>query len=190
MAYLLLACQLVLATVLVLAATGKLLNSEQLAAALRLSHIPKALITPLMVLTPAVELCLAGGLVLSTPLSLPFIMVVIVGLFCIFTVWMLTVYARDLRLRCGCFGPGRSDIGLGTILRNALLIVIALGGLVLSFYTHSSLPALLLWMIVTVLSLEMCVTLLWSFWQGKAALILSIAQLVRSQENTESSSAS
>src|SRR5712692_6224057 len=112
MAFLLLACQVVLAVVLLVAATGKLLNSEQLAAALRLSHIPKALITPLMVLTPILELCLPFGLVLSTPHLLPLAMAGTVGLLSVFTIWMLTVYNRGLRLRCGCFGPGRADIGL------------------------------------------------------------------------------
>jgi methylamine utilization protein MauE len=190
MAYLLLVCQLLLAVVLLVAATGKLINSEQFAAALRLSHLPKALITPLMVLTPILELCLAFGLVLSTSYLLPLIMIGTAGLLSVFTLWMLTVYARGLRLRCGCFGAGGSDIGLRTILRNALLVAVSLGSLALTFRVQSPLPTLSFGMVVTVLSLGMCVMLLWSFWQGKAALILSVAQLVSSQENTESSSAS
>jgi len=189
MAFLLLACQVVLAVVLLVAATGKLLNSEQLAAALRLSHIPKALITPLMALTPILELCLAFGLVLSTPHLLPLAMAGTVGLLSVFTIWMLTVYNRGLRLRCGCFGPGRADIGLGTILRNCLLIALSVGGFVLSLYTHSLFPVPSFWMIVTALSLGMCVMLLWSLQQAKAALILSMAQLRQTEANTEVDSA-
>ncbi len=67
MAYLLLTCQIALAVIFLVAATGKLLQSEQFIAALRLSHLPRALVTPTAVLTPTLELCLAVGLVLSTP---------------------------------------------------------------------------------------------------------------------------
>ena len=45
MAYFLLLCQIVLAVVLLVAATGKLTDSEQLAAALRLSRIPSTLVS-------------------------------------------------------------------------------------------------------------------------------------------------
>jgi hypothetical protein len=185
MIYLLLICQLMLAMVLLVAATGKLFNSEQLAAALRLSHTPKILLKPIVVLAPTLELCLGSGLLLNVPRLLPLAIASALGLLSVFTVWMLTVYARGLRLRCGCFGPGKSDIGLSTILRNVLLVTISVGGLVLSLHVQSPLPAPSVWMIITVLSLGMCIMLLWSLWQGKAALILSVAQLVHSQENTE-----
>lgn len=188
MAYLLLVCQLLLTVVLLVAATGKLLNSEQLAAALRLSHIPKALIRPLVVLTPAVELCLAVGLVLSTPLSLPFIMAATVGLFCIFTVWMLAMYIRGLHLKCGCFGTASSEIGPHTILRNVLLIAASLGGFVLAQTTRSPLPGPSLWMLMTVLSLGMSLVLLRSFQGSRSALFLSMTELQQFQEKIGSHS--
>jgi len=188
MAYLLLACQLILATVLLVAATGKLLNSEQLGAALRLSHLPKALITPMAVLTPAVELCLAVGLVLSTPPSLPFIIAATVGLFCLFTIWMLAVYIRGLHLKCGCFGTASAEIGPRTILRNVLLIVASLGGFVLAQTTRSPLPGPSLWMLMTVLSLGMSVMLLRSFHGSRAALFLSMTELQQFQEKIGSHS--
>ncbi len=75
MMYLLLICQLALAAILLLAATGKFLNAEQFLAALRLSHFPSILATPIAILTPIVEVCLAMGLVFSTPQSLPPIMI-------------------------------------------------------------------------------------------------------------------
>src|SRR5216684_2738540 len=80
MPYLLLACQLALAVTLLSAATGKLLNTEQFLNALRLSRIPKTLVTPVAVLVPTLEMCLAVGLILSTPKFLPFIIAATVGL--------------------------------------------------------------------------------------------------------------
>ncbi len=188
--YILLFCQVVLAVVLLVAATGKFINSEQLAVALRLSHISKALITPIVVLLPILELSLAFGLLLSTPRWLSLVMASTVGLFSVFTLWMLTVYIRGLKLRCGCFGAGGSDIGLHTLLKNTLLIAFSVGGLVLSFYVQSPLPILSFWLVVVVLSLGMCVVLLWSLQQAKTALILSVSQLVKTQEDANSSSGS
>lgn len=111
MAYFLLICQLALATVLLVAATGKLINSEQLAAALRLSHVPNTLIAPLVVFLPILEMGLAFGLVFNTPSLLPVFLVLTASLLSIFTIWMLIVSLRGLHLRCGCFGPGRSSAG-------------------------------------------------------------------------------
>ncbi len=65
MMYLLLACQLGLAIVLLLAATGKALSSWQFLAAIRLSRVPEALVIPLAVFVPVVEVCLALALVIS-----------------------------------------------------------------------------------------------------------------------------
>ncbi len=187
MMYLLLICQLALAVILLLAATGKFLNAEQFLAALRLSHFPGILVTPIAILTPLIEVCLALGLVFSTPQSLPPVLIATVALLSIFTVWMLTVSMRGLRVQCGCFGAGAATIGSGTILRNVLLIAVSLLGLVLSLHLQSPLPAPSFWMVMIVLSLGMTLILLRAFQQGKKGLILSTAQLERVQATTQAS---
>jgi len=184
MAYFLLLCQLVLATILLVAATGKMINSEQLAAALRLSHISNALITPLVVFLPFLEMGLAFGLVFDTSSLLPFFLIATGGLLSIFTFWMLIVSLRGLHLQCGCFGPGRSEISWNTILRNIFFIALTVGGLISAFQSRSSLPVPSIWMLVTVLSGGMCIILLWSFWQGKSGLLLSVAQLIETPETS------
>lgn len=183
MSYLLLACQLVLAVTLLLAATGKFLNATEFLAVLRLSSIPKILVMPIAVSTPIVEACLAIGLVLSTPATLPPILFAVILLFGVFTLWMITVYVRGLRLRCGCFGSGKATIGPQTIVRNALLLAFSVGGFELSLHFQSPLPVPSFWMIVSVFSLGMCLTLLRAFQQSKSALILSTAQLELAQQN-------
>lgn len=184
MTYVLLFCQLVLAAVLLIAATGKLINSEQLAAALRLSHVPYALIAPLVVFLPILEMSLALGLVFDISSLLPFFLILTGGLLSVFTLWMLIVSLRRLHLQCGCFGPGRSEINRWSILRNIVFIALSVGGLIATFQARSPLPVPSLWMLVTVLSGGMCIMLLWSFWLGKSALFLSVAQLTETTEGS------
>ena len=185
MMYLLLICQLTLAMVLLLAATGKLLNAEQFLAALRLSHFPRKLVIPVAVLTPIVEVCLATGLVLNTPQFLPLVLLATAILFGIFTLWMISVSIRGLRVKCGCFGAGEAAIGSGTILRNILLLVITIIGFVLSLHTQSLLPQPSFWMVMIVFSLGMCLILIRAFQQGKDGLVLSTSQLERMEANAK-----
>lgn len=185
MIYLLLACQITLAVILLLAATGKILNSEQFLPALRLSGVPKVLVTPIAILTPALEMCLAFGLVLSSPQLLPLTMAATAGLFGIFTVWMVSIYAHGLRVKCGCFGIANSDIGPHSILRNGILITVSLGGFILALNTQSLLPTPSLWLVITILSSGMCLMLLRAFQGGRFALILSMTKLQEVQERTE-----
>ncbi len=188
MGYVLLACQGVLAVVLLIASVSKMFNHEQFLAALRLSDIRRGLLKPLTVLVPVLEFCLALGLVLNVPHVLSFVISLAVVLLCIFTLWMFRVYSRGLRLKCGCFGTGGSDIGPRSIVRNSILIVLAGSGLILSFHVPSSLPTPSFWFVVTVLSFGMSITLLWAFQQALAGLNLSLGQMERARERTATSS--
>lgn len=185
MMYLLTACQVTLTIVLLLAATGKFLKAEQFLAALRLSHFPRKLVMPVAVLTPTVEVCLATGLVLNTPQLLPLMLFATAILFGIFTLWMISVSIRGLRVKCGCFGAGEAAIGSGTILRNMLLIAITIIGLMLSLHTQSLLPKPSFWMVIVVFSLGMCLILIRAFQQGKDGLVLSTSQLERMEANAK-----
>jgi hypothetical protein len=159
--WVLLALQLALAVVLLLAATGKALRSAEFVAALRLSHLPEGVVAPLAVAVPVVELALAAALVLAPGWALPLALGGTVLLLGAFTIWMAWVRARGLRVSCGCFGPGGSRIGARTIGRNLLLLGLAVGGLVLVLAGRASspLPGPSLPMTVTVTSLAMCLAL-------------------------------
>jgi hypothetical protein len=186
MNYILLFCQFALAGTMLLAATGKLLSSEQFLAALRLSALPEALVKPLALLTPLAELVLALGLLLAPARYLSIVMLTTVCLLSMFTIWMIVVYARGLRIQCGCFGSGQTRIGLATLLRNGLLLVLAIGGSQLAYITHSPLPAPSLWMVISVSTAALCLMLLAAFQHSKTALILSIAQLEQLQSQKSS----
>lgn len=159
MSWVLLALQLALAVVLFLAATGKALRSAEFVAALRLSHLPEAVVAPLAIVVPLIELALAAALVLAPESVLPVALGGTVLLLGAFTIWMGWVRARGLRVNCGCFGPGGSRIGMRTIGRNLLLLGLAGGALVLAARTSSPLPAPSLAMAVAVTSLAMCLAL-------------------------------
>jgi hypothetical protein len=62
LSWLLLALQVILSVVLLVAATEKTLRSEEFFAALRLSHLPAGLIAPIGVAVLALELTLALAL--------------------------------------------------------------------------------------------------------------------------------
>ena len=60
--WLLLALQVILSVVLLIAATEKMLRAEEFFAALRLSHLPAGAIAPLGIAVPVLELTLALAL--------------------------------------------------------------------------------------------------------------------------------
>jgi putative oxidoreductase len=173
MVYLLSICQLALALVMLSAATGKILSGEHFGEVLRLSYVPKKLITPITILVPVMEFCLTLGLLLSTSRILPFIMLACAALFTIFTVWMFTVYFRGLQLQCGCFGTGGSKVGLGTITRNVFLIIMSLGGFFLALHAEILLPDPSLWMFIIVSSGCFIFMLLFAFQRGRKELVLT-----------------
>ena len=176
MSWLLLALQVILSVVLLIAATEKTLRSEEFLAALRLSHLPAGSIAPIGVAVPALELTLALALLLAPAPWLPFVFFAAALLLGAFTAWMGWVRARRLHVRCGCFGPGGGQVGPRTIGRNLLLLALALGGLVLSEQTRTPLPGPSLAMAVTVTSLGVCLALLLALRNAWPYLILSFEQ--------------
>lgn len=182
MTYALLGCQLILATVLLLAATGKVLNLDQFESTLRLSHLPDRLVLPTTVATPSIEVCLAAALVLSPPRLLWVAMSAVSVLLAMFTIWMVSVYIRGLRLACGCFGAGSSEVGRGTIERNGLLILLSLFGLILAPNVQSPLPSSPLWMTIIALSIGLSVMLARALLSARKGLVLSLRQLLQDHD--------
>jgi hypothetical protein len=177
LSWLLLALQVILSAVLLVAATEKTLRSEEFFAALRLSHLPAGSIVPIGVAVPALELTLALALLLAPTRLLPLAFVAAALILGAFTVWMAWVRAHRLRVRCGCFGPGGGQVGTRTIGRNLLLLALALGGLVLSGQTPSPLPGISLAMAVTVTSIGVCLALLLTLRTAWPHLILDVEHL-------------
>jgi len=176
LSWLLLALLVILSVVLLIAATVKTLRSEEFLAALRLSHLPAGSIAPIGIAVPALELTLALALLLAPAQWLPFVFFAAALVLGAFTAWMVSVRARRLRVRCGCFGPGGGQIGSRTIGRNLLLVALALGGLVLSEQTRTPLPSPSLELAVTVTSLAVCLALLLALRNAWPYLALSFEQ--------------
>jgi len=174
LSWLLLALQVILSAVLLVAATEKTLRAEEFFAALRLSHLPDGAIAPLGVAVPALELALALALLLAPARWLPLAFAAAALSLAAFTAWMGWVRARRLRVRCGCFGPGGGYVGPRTIGRNLLLLALALGGLALAVQVPTPLPGPSLAMAVAVTSLGVCLALLVALRVAWPHLILSV----------------
>lgn len=185
MSWLLLASQLILGTLLVVAATGKLLRHEQFIAALRLSHLPPGIVRPVSIVVPAVEFGLAMALLLTRASWLQAVYVATACLLGIFTLWMVWVRLRNLRVRCGCFGSGAAVVGGHTIARNLLLLLIALGGATLAMQASSVLPTPTLWMVGTVVSSSIILALLRGLWDGLPSLVLTLDHLEQLRESDQ-----
>lgn len=178
MSYLLLACQILLAIILLLASVSKIFYQEQFLIAIRLSGFPKTIIRPIALFIPGVELCLALGLVMSSKSQMfIFVVTLTAALFCVFTLWMCIVYYRGLRLKCGCFGIGKSDIGPATIFRNILLIALSFVVLIIALHIESPLFTPSSWMRITITCCGMSLLLVWAFQQAFSGLNISLAQL-------------
>ena len=176
LSWLLLALEVILSVVLLVAATEKTLRSEEFFAALRLSHLPATSIVPIGVAVPALELTLALALLLAPARWLPLTFGAAALLLAVFTVWMGWVQARRLRVRCGCFGPGGGYVDPRTIGRNLLLLALALAGLVLAGQTRAPLPGPSLAMAVTVTALGLSLALLLALRAAWPHLIFSFEQ--------------
>lgn len=184
MSWLLLALQLILSAALLVAATEKLLRSEEFLAALRLSHLPAETIAPVGAAVPALELALALALLLAPAPWLPPAFAAAALLLAAFTAWMFWVRARGLRVRCGCFGPGGGHVGPGAIGRNLLFLALALAGLALAMQTPTPLPGASLPMAVAVTSLALCLALLLALRAAWPTLILSFGRYQARRDGT------
>ncbi|HEU5432468.1 MAG TPA: MauE/DoxX family redox-associated membrane protein [Thermomicrobiales bacterium] len=177
MSLLVLLGQVLLAGVLIVAATGKLLRSYEFVAALRLSRLPDAVASVAAVAVPAAEAALAFWLVLSPPRLLPAAFAATAALLALFTGWMIWVRARRLFVRCGCFGGGGGEVGAATIVRNAILFWLAVGGAALATAARSPLPGFSFEALLAAVPLALAVALAQALWTVWPRLVIRYDQL-------------
>jgi hypothetical protein len=76
---------------------------------------------------PPIELISGFALILSSGPLLTGVMLWTIFLLSVFTVWVINVYARKLQIACGCFGKSHSLVNRWTVLRNVILLTVAIG---------------------------------------------------------------
>lgn len=137
MAYFLVACQVFLSVLLFISSISKFSNLKEFNKILRLSRIPEALIHPLTITIPFIELLCAIILIFSDGYLLFIALIVTMAIFVIFTVWLIWVYVQKLYISCGCFGTNSKAVGLSAIIRNIILIFVAASGTVIASYQYN-----------------------------------------------------
>lgn len=176
MSWMLLTLQIGLSVMFLVAATGKTLRSATFLAALRMSHLPAALVRPLGIGILAVEYVLGFALLISTPLTLRIALGAAIALLAGFTGWMVWVLARQLHLDCGCFGVGNIQVGIHTVVRNSFLLFLTASAFVLAGQTSSPLPSSR-WLVMAVGFLGLSVVLLRAFLEIRPRLGLTLGEL-------------
>jgi hypothetical protein len=121
-----------LGLVLAVAATAKIYDSRSLRDALRVGSLNNAVAKALAAGLPAVELVVAGALVVGSSTSVQVALATSAALFALFTLWILVMLARGLRPTCGCFGVAGETLSVKSVLRNAVLMGLAIAGSLLA----------------------------------------------------------
>jgi Methylamine utilisation protein MauE len=126
------ACRLSLAATFLISGSGKFIGGgDQMASALRLS-VPRLLARVTAALVIPLEFLLAGLLLFGDERTFEIGLAGSAVLLILFSAWMLTVLFRGLQVQCSCFGPSGAAVGWSQLARNAVLVAIALTGLLLA----------------------------------------------------------
>lgn len=144
--------QTALAVIMLMAATGKFLQSDQFRDAIMSTRVPEPVADALASFVPFLETALAIGLMLTSGSALRISLALLVILLAIFTGWMIWVVVLGLRIACGCFGPAGSYIGAWTVLRNTVFLIAAVATFLLSLVVASPLPTFSLPSLITICS--------------------------------------
>jgi peroxiredoxin len=120
----LIAARAVLAVVFAAAAGAKLADQRGFRTALHTTPLPASLVPALVLVVPAVELAVAGALIVTKFSSFAALAALILLL--LFSLTIGTGLARGELLECGCFGPLRAgSMGWLSVLRNLALAGLA-----------------------------------------------------------------
>lgn len=131
------------------------------------------------IIVPLLEITFSRGIFFFPPTLLPVVSVGILGFLGIFTLWMAYVLFRKWNIQCGCFGTASTSVGIQGIGRNLTLLALGVAGLVLSLHVSGVLPAFSFWTVVTVVSLDGCLTFLQAFLCARPVLALSFSLVSR-----------
>jgi Methylamine utilisation protein MauE len=170
--------QLVLAVVLVTAATGKILQPDDFKEAIRASGLPVGIVA----VVPAVELGIGLSLVVLRGAALTVAFAAALALLLAFTAWILWVKTRKLRVRCGCFGTGNVEIGYKDVARNLVFMCLAVFGLAFSLSTSDAVRLGAVWRVAVVFPATLALVLALALWQVRSHLVLTLDALDRSSE--------
>ena len=92
-----------------------------------------------------------------------------------FTLWLIVVYRRRLSLQCGCFGAHSSIVSMKSIIRNSVLMGIAILGFISALFSTSLLPLPSSWTLVMGVTLAGCVMVLFAGYRPTIAKIEEIS---------------
>jgi hypothetical protein len=165
--------QLVVATMLLVAAGGKLAAPGELAGALRGSRIfPKRAASSIAIAVVALEIALSLGILVFRGDALAASFAGVAALCAGFTLWGASVRARGIKLRCGCFGGASKNVSWWTVSRAAGLAALSVTG-VLAASGGIALLEASAWGAVSGAGYSSCVLLLAAFARTRRALLLS-----------------
>jgi uncharacterized membrane protein YphA (DoxX/SURF4 family) len=174
MRWLLATIQVVLASTFLVAGIGKWLRVDDFAAALRLSHIPEAVVSVLTWCVPVLEVAIALSLVWGSARSILAGTLAAAVMLMLFSLWIAWVFARRIRIRCGCFGASQRSLGLHSLVRNLALLSLASVAVWLESADTNRLfsqPSVNAAIVVT--SLAMALSLLVAFRRARPAMVLT-----------------
>ena len=169
--------QMGLAIVLLAASGAKLVRTEDLAGALRLSGVSSLPARLLARLVPVVEIAVALMLLMARDSALGVAFLIALGVVATFTSWLLWVRFGRVEIRCNCFGASSRKVTAATILRNGFLMSAAAAGLVLADSRGTALPEVSFFWTMTTICIAATVLLLAAFNQVRHGLILSLDSL-------------
>ncbi|CCH28381.1 MauE/DoxX family redox-associated membrane protein [Actinosynnema sp. NPDC047251] len=127
MEYAVVACRLCLGLVFLVSVFGKVRGRSNFADFVRATGE----LAPALPRTPAAVAVVAGEVAVVLLLCSPWAavgMVLATGLLMVFTAAVAMAIARGRRVRCQCFGESSAPVGLPQVVRNALLITVAVVG--------------------------------------------------------------
>ena len=169
-------CQAGLSAMLIVASSGKLMQSRDLLEALEATRLPYPFAKGSSVALPVVELMLAAARLTlrGQPLTWTFAATII--LLALFTAWLAYVVLRGLRVRCGCFGASHHLVSPAAIVRNGVLLSTAVVGFLLAMRSPSALPTMSAWLATLYANVGLAVALLTALDTVRPHLVLSESQ--------------
>lgn len=171
--------QIGLAGALVVGAGTKIAAPQEFLSALRLSRLSPGVARPLSVAVPGAELLIGFALVIARAEALVAAFIACSALLGAFSVWVLSVRARKLSVRCGCFGASRRPIGRATTVRNGALLAAAITGIILARAIQTPLGAEFVWSFIAASAGGLVVLLVVAFARVRPELLLSMEAMKR-----------